>query len=104
MSKMRFLSIRELQKHGSGIKSILEDDGNIVITSNGKPIGFAVGINENSFEEVINDWNRIRQQRHLRYIDRKLDESEQIAADPEAEWISEEEFWSETEASIANEV
>jgi len=107
MPQMRFLSIRELQKHGSGIKSILEDDGNIVITSNGKPIGFTVGINENSFEEVLDDWKRIRQQRHLRYIDKKLDESERLAADPGSKWIGEEEFWSEVseaEVSMKNEV
>jgi len=32
-------------------------------------------------------------QTHLRYIDRKLDESEKVAADENAEWIEEEEFY-----------
>jgi len=93
MSQMKFLSIRELQQHGSGIKDILDNDGKIVITSNGKPIGFTVGVNENSFEEIIEDWKTARRIRHLRHIDRKLDESERIAADPGAVWIDEEDFW-----------
>ena len=97
MSKMKFLSVRELQQQGSGIKEILEDDGRIVITSNGKPIGFTVGVDEGSLEEILEDWKRVRQMRHLRFIDRKLDESETIAAEPDAEWISAEAFWDEQE-------
>ena len=104
MSQMKFMSIRELQQRGSGIRSILEDDGKIVITSNGKPIGFAIGVTENTFEDVLEDWKKIRQHRHIRYVDRKLDESERIAAAHDAEWISEEAFWTETEASFSNEV
>jgi len=101
---MKFLSIRELQQQGSGIKDMLEDDGRVIITSNGKPIGFAVGVNESTFEDVLDDWKRVRQQRHLRYIDRLLDESERIAAAPNAQWISEDDFWAETEASLSDEV
>ena len=100
MSQMRFLSIRELQQQGSGIKDILDDDGRIVITSNGKPIGFTVGVNEGSFEEILDDWKRVRQLRHFRFIDSKLDESERIAANTDAVWLDEDEFWEETERSI----
>ena len=95
MSKISFLSIRELQQQGSGIKEILDGDGKIIITSNGKPIGFTVGMDESTFEEVLEDWNRVRQIRHLRYIDRKLDESEKIAANENAVWIDDEDFWLE---------
>jgi len=104
VSQMRFLSIRELQHQGSGIKEILDDDGKIIITSNGKPIGFAVGVDESTFEEVLDDWKRVRQLRHSRFIDRKLDESEQLAADPNTEWIGEEDYWTETEASLSDEI
>ena len=100
MQQMKFLSIRELQQHGSGIKDILDNDGKIVITSNGKPIGITVGVNENSFEEILNDWKAVRQIRRLRYIDMKLDESEKIAADPNAAWIDEEDFWAKADASL----
>ena len=97
MSQMKFLSIRDLQQQGSGIKDILSNDGRIVITSNGKPIGLAVGIDEDSFEEILSDWKKVRQLRHLRFIDKRLDESERLAADLSAEWIDEEDFWAETE-------
>ena len=33
-------------------------------------------------------------------IDRILDESERLADDPDAEWINDEDFWTETEASL----
>ena len=100
MPHMRFLSIRELQQQGSALKDILDDDGRIVITSNGKPIGVAVGVDESSFEEILDDWRRVRQLRYLRNIDRKLDASERIAAGSDAEWLDDEEFWAGTEASI----
>jgi len=95
MSQTRFLSIRELQKQGSNIKAFLDDDDKIIITSNGKPIGFTVGINESSFEEVLEDWKKVKEYRHLRFIDSKLDESEALAAMPGAEWIDEDDFWDE---------
>ena len=99
MSKMKFLSIRELQQQGSGIKDILVNDGRIVITSNGKPIGLAVGVDEDSFEEILEDWKKVRQLRHRRFIDQKLDESEKLATEPNAQWIDEDTFWSEAEDS-----
>ena len=92
MPQMKFLSIRELQQQGSAIKDILDDDGKIIITNNGKPIGFTVGVNESSLEDVLEDWKRVRQLRHMRDIDRKLDESETMALDADAEWIDEEDF------------
>ena len=95
MSQTRFLSIRELQKQGSSIKELLDDDDKIIITSNGKPIGFTVGINESSFEEVLEDWKKVKEYRHLRFIDKKLDESEALAATPDADWIDEKDFWDE---------
>ena len=95
MSQTRFLSIRELQKQGSSIKEFLDDDDKIIITSNGKPIGITVGINESSFEEVLEDWKNAKEYRHLRFIDKKLDESEALAAMPDVEWINEEDFWGE---------
>jgi len=95
MSQTRFLSIRELQKQGSSIKELLDDDDKIIITSNGKPIGFTVGINESSFEEVLEDWKKVKEHRHLRFIDKKLDESEALAAIPDTEWIDEGDFWEE---------
>jgi hypothetical protein len=47
-------------------------------------------------EDMLDDWKKVKQLRHLRFIDRKLDESERLAADPSAEWIDGEAFWSET--------
>ena len=98
MPQMKFLSIRELQQRGSSIKEILDDDGKIVITSNGKPIALTVGVNEDSFEELLEDWKTVNQIRHSRYIDAKLDEAEKMADDPNAVWIDEKDFWDEDKA------
>ena len=100
MAQMKFLSILELHQQGDGINEILSNDGKIVITSDGKPIGLTVGVDENSIEEVLDDWRRIKQIRHLRFIDRKLDESERLAGDENAEWIDDEDFWADHEALI----
>jgi antitoxin (DNA-binding transcriptional repressor) of toxin-antitoxin stability system len=100
MPQTKFFSIREFQQQGSGVKNILGDGGKIIITNNGKPIGLTVGVSEDSLEQVLEDWKRVEQLRHLRFIDHKLDESEKLAADPNAEWIDDETFWSETEAQI----
>jgi len=97
MAQMKFISIRELQQQGSGIKDILEDDGKIIITCNGKPIGFTVGVDENTFEEVLEDWKSVRRLRQLRSFDDKLDETERIAASG-ADRGKEKDIWSETEA------
>ena len=93
MAQTKFFSIRELQQHGSSIKNILYDDGKIIITNNGKPIGITVGVDESNFEDVLDDMKRLKQLRHLRFIDQKLDEAEKHAASPDAVRYSDEEFW-----------
>ena len=95
MAQIKFLSIRELQQQGSGIKETLTGDGKIIITHNGKPIGITVGVSEDTLEEILEDWRKVKNLRYMRYIDRKLDESEAIAASKDAQWIEEDDFWME---------
>ncbi len=95
MAQTKFFSIRELQQQGSSIKNILKDDGKIIITNNGKPIGITIGINEESLEDTLDDMKRLKQLRFLRYIDQQLDESEKQANDPNTEWIDNDTFWAE---------
>jgi antitoxin (DNA-binding transcriptional repressor) of toxin-antitoxin stability system len=95
MSLTKFLSIREVQQKGSKIKEILEDDVRIIITSNGKPIALTIGVDEDSFDETLEDLKKVRQLKHRRYIDRKLDESEMMVSEPDAQWIDEDDFWAE---------
>ena len=95
MAQTKFFSIRELQQQGGSITNILNNDGKIIITNNGKPIGITVGVDESNFEDVLDDMKRLKQLRFLRYIDQQLDEAEKEAADPNTVWIDDETFWAE---------
>jgi antitoxin (DNA-binding transcriptional repressor) of toxin-antitoxin stability system len=90
MPQMKFLSLSELQQQKSGIKDILDDDGKIIITGNGKPIGLMVGISEDSFEEVLEDWKKVRQLKRARTADRQPDETDMPAASSGDEGTDEE--------------
>ena len=79
MSTMKFMSIREVQQQGSTIKNILANDGKIIITHNGKPIGFTVGVNENTLEDLLDDWKRVSQIRQLRAMDKNLQKQKSTA-------------------------
>jgi antitoxin (DNA-binding transcriptional repressor) of toxin-antitoxin stability system len=65
---MRFLSIRELRTSTSEIKDILTDDGKIVVTIGGKPAAFMVAIDEESFEQTLEDWRQVRGLRAFREL------------------------------------
>ena len=84
-----------------------KDSGSILITGNVKhyptkpfimtPSDYLLRFSKTS-EEILGDSKKAKQLRHLRYIDSKLDESERLAADPNAEWIDEDDFWKETDS------
>jgi len=95
---MKFLSMRELRTATGEIKDILADDGKIIVTSSGKPAAFMVAIDEDSFEDVLDDWRRMAELRALRRLQdhvilEKLTEAEQEANDPNTVWLSHDEVF-----------
>lgn len=57
---MRFVSVRDLRLRSGEIWRQLEKDGDVVITSNGKPVAVLSDIEENNLEEYLQALRRIR--------------------------------------------
>ncbi len=57
---MRFTAVREIRNHPGEVWKALERDEEIVITSNGKPIGLLTKIDESTFEDTIVQLRRVR--------------------------------------------
>ena len=75
MGNMRFLSMRELRTSTGEIKEILTGDGKIVVTAGGKPAAFMVAIDEESFEQTLEDWRQVRGLRAFRELQSQARES-----------------------------
>lgn len=58
---MKFLSTRELRNRPGRIREILED-GDIVLTANGKPFAIVVGVEEGDLERTATVIRRARAQ------------------------------------------
>jgi len=57
---MRFLSVRELRAKSAAIWNELQRDGEMIITSNGKPIAILSPTSENRVEESVRSIRRAR--------------------------------------------
>ena len=88
---MKFLSIRDLRGRSGELRSDLESEGELVLTSNGKPIAIISPTDEAHFEETLND---LRQARALRAV-KQLQEG---AIATGRDGLSEEEIEAEIEA------
>jgi hypothetical protein len=60
---MKFLSVRELRTSTNKLKSLLAKNGNIIVTTNGKPLSLMLPVDEANMEETLNDLIRIRAKR-----------------------------------------
>ncbi|SMB91335.1 Antitoxin Phd_YefM, type II toxin-antitoxin system [Thermanaeromonas toyohensis ToBE] len=57
---MRFISVRDLKLRTSQIWHQLKEEGEVVITSNGKPIGILSRIEEDNLEDYLKALRRAR--------------------------------------------
>jgi antitoxin (DNA-binding transcriptional repressor) of toxin-antitoxin stability system len=57
---MKFVSVRDLRQRSSEIWGLLREEGDVVITSNGKPIALLSDIDENNLEEYLRNARRLR--------------------------------------------
>lgn len=57
---MKFISVRDLRNRSAEIWGLLREEGDVVITSNGKPIALLSDIDENNLEEYLRNARRLR--------------------------------------------
>jgi antitoxin (DNA-binding transcriptional repressor) of toxin-antitoxin stability system len=57
---VKFVSVRDLRQRSSEIWGLLREEGDVVITSNGKPIALLSDIDENNLEEYLRNIRRLR--------------------------------------------
>jgi antitoxin (DNA-binding transcriptional repressor) of toxin-antitoxin stability system len=60
---MKFIAVRDLRSRSAGVWRDLQKEGELVITSNGKPIAIVSATDEASFEQSLAE---LRQARALR--------------------------------------
>lgn len=57
---MKLLSVRELKTKSSQVWNELPEQKEMVITNNGKPIAVLSSVNENSLEQVLSAFRKVR--------------------------------------------
>jgi len=67
---MGFLALRELRGSTARIDQILQRDGSVIVTNNGKPAYLMVSIDEADFEDTIIDLRRVRAKRAVARMQR----------------------------------
>ena len=90
MYKPHIRPIRDIQDNYDELDEIVNNRDHVIITHNGRNSSVLIGIEEYPLYEAF---------LHNLYIERKLDEAEASAADPNTQWIDEETFWAEIEAA-----
>jgi PHD/YefM family antitoxin component YafN of YafNO toxin-antitoxin module len=65
---MKFLTMRELRASTSQLKEMLDGDGKIVLTNNGKPAAIMLGVDESTLEGMLADLRQLRAKRALREL------------------------------------
>ncbi|MCL2653211.1 MAG: hypothetical protein FWD63_05430 [Propionibacteriaceae bacterium] len=67
---MGFLALRELRGSTARIDQILERDGSVIVTNNGKPAYVMLDVDETNFEDTIIDLRRVRAKRAVARMQR----------------------------------
>jgi prevent-host-death family protein len=57
---MKFLSVRDLRGQSAQVWRDLPEEGDMVITSNGRPVAVLSSVNEANLEESLSAWRQVR--------------------------------------------
>jgi antitoxin (DNA-binding transcriptional repressor) of toxin-antitoxin stability system len=57
---VKFVSIRDLREKSGEVWKTLPGEGEMVITSNGRPIAILAAVNESNLEESLSAFRRVR--------------------------------------------
>jgi len=76
--------VRDLRNNYSEILDLANEGNQVIITQNGRETAVVIGTHEyREYEKFV----------HRQYINRELAVADEMANDPNAKWLSEEEFW-----------
>jgi len=65
---MGFMALRELRGSTARIDQLIERDGSVIVTNNGKPAYLMLGVDEENLEQTLVDLRRLRAQRAVRRL------------------------------------
>ena len=83
--------VRDLRNNYSEIIKLANEGNQVIITQNGREAAVVIGTEAyKEFESFL----------HRQYIRRELAKAKQKAKDPTTQWLSENEFWDDFEASL----
>jgi len=83
--------VRDLRNHYNEIIDLANEGNQVIITQNGREAAVIIGTQAYKDFEVF---------LYQQYIKRELEKTKKEAKDPNAKWLSEEEFWAGVEESL----
>ena len=57
---MRFVSVRDLRSRSAELWRTLPQEGEVIVTSNGRPVGILATVDESSVEKALSAFRRTR--------------------------------------------
>jgi len=76
--------VRDLRNNYPELSEIVKEKNHVIITNNGKSESVLISYDEFiAYEEYI----------HMRFVEKKLAESEAAAENPSTKWFSHDDFW-----------
>ena len=83
--------VRDLRNNYNEIIDLANDGNQVIITQNGREAAVVIGTQAfKEYEDYL----------HRQYIKQELAKTKIMAQNPDAKWLSEEEFWDGSEAAI----
>ena len=68
---MKFLSVRDLRGNSARVWRELPDEGEMVVTSNGRPVAVLTAVDETTVEQSLAAWRRVRATQAISDIQRE---------------------------------
>jgi len=68
---MKFLSVRDLRGNSARVWRELPNESEMVVTSNGRPVALLVTVDQNTVEQSLATWRRVRTTQAISDIQRE---------------------------------
>lgn len=68
---MKFLSVRDLRSNSARVWRELPNEREMVVTSNGRPVALLTAIDQNTVEQSLSAWRRVRATQAISDIQRE---------------------------------